>query len=330
MISEQSKKSILKKPRADYDSPWRKIMDRYFPDFMKLCWPEKYALIDWERGYKMLDQALLKIDKKAALGNQVVDKLVELYCRDGEVTYLILHIEIQKNQRSNFEQRMFQYRYRLRDLYDQPIASLAILIDNDLNWRPNVYSESLWGSSIEMRFPILKLADYREQVEDLKKANNRFAPVILAQLAANETAQSAETRLVRKIELTRCLYNHGWEREDILSLYSFLDWVLGLPEPLELHYNQEILNIEETLQVEYVTSAERVGMQKGLERGLEQGLEQGIQRGEGLLLVDLLEQKFGAVPPDYRAKIEAADSKTLLEWGRRLLNSHTLKDLFLQ
>jgi len=75
-------------------------------------------------------------------------------------------------------------RYRLRDFYEQPIASMAVLLDEDPSWRPCGYSESLWDSEISIKFPIIKLIDYNDQMSDLEQATNPFAIIILALLAA--------------------------------------------------------------------------------------------------------------------------------------------------
>ncbi len=80
-------------------------------------------------------------------------------------------------------ERMFTYRYRLRDSHKKPIASLAILIDSNPEWRPGFYKEELWGSSMEMRFPIIKLIDYQSRIKELEASTNPFSSVILAQLA---------------------------------------------------------------------------------------------------------------------------------------------------
>ena len=84
-----------------------------------------------------------------------------------------------------------------------------------------------------MEFPSVKLLDYRDRVAALEADNNPFALVVLAQLAASATRTDPTARLEHKIGLTRRLYRGGLEREDILSLYAFIDWVLALPDALE-------------------------------------------------------------------------------------------------
>lgn len=64
--------------------------------------------------------------------------------------------------------------------------------------------------------------------------------------------------------------------------------------------------------MEYVTTAERMG----------------IQKGESTVLLCLLERKFNVLPDEYRKKIQEADSAVLLEWAVRLLDSQSLEELF--
>ncbi len=315
ILDKTENKLQEKSKKAAFDSPWKRILDLYFEDFMALCWPEKHILIDWGKGYKMLDKELLKIDKNAAVSNKTVDKLIEIHCKTGDVAYLILHLEIQRTTSIHFARRMFQYRYRLRDLYDKPIASMAVLIDNDPRWRPTLYREALWGSSLEMRFPIIKVVDYEARRVELEASPNPFAAVILAQLATN-CYKGPDERLNAKKALTWHLYRKGWSRDRIVSLCTFLDWVMTLPKALEPSYEQYVLKIEEDLKVEYVTTFERMGIQKGL------------HQGESTVLLRQLEQKFHVLPDEYRKKIQEADSAMLLEWALRLLDSQSLEELF--
>ena len=46
---------------TDYDSPWKEMLDGYFPAFMAFFFPEAYRDIDWDRGYESLDKELQQI-----------------------------------------------------------------------------------------------------------------------------------------------------------------------------------------------------------------------------------------------------------------------------
>ena len=34
---------------AEYDSPWKEGLEKYFEQFVEYCFPEIYAKIDWKR-----------------------------------------------------------------------------------------------------------------------------------------------------------------------------------------------------------------------------------------------------------------------------------------
>ena len=43
---------------SDFDSPWKEVLDRYFPAFLDFFFPNIHADIDWSRDYEMLDKEL--------------------------------------------------------------------------------------------------------------------------------------------------------------------------------------------------------------------------------------------------------------------------------
>ncbi len=65
---------------ADYDSPWKEMLDRYLKEFMEFFFPEAYREIDWETEYRFLDKELQQVVRDAKLGKRLVDKLATV-CR---------------------------------------------------------------------------------------------------------------------------------------------------------------------------------------------------------------------------------------------------------
>ncbi len=115
----------------------------------------------------------------------------------------------------------------------------------------------------------------------------------MAHLKAQETRDDRSRRFEWKLTLTRRLYEQGYLREDVINLFGFIDWVMSLPEELEQEFWREVRNLEEERRMPYITSVERIGIQKGIEQGREQSREQMRQvLLESLEL--LLELKFGS------------------------------------
>jgi hypothetical protein len=161
-------------------------------------------------------------------------------------------------------------------------------------------------------FPSVKLLDYGSLQAELETDDSLFATVVLAHLAAQATHRDVQARYLRKLALTRRLYERGLSRQRIIDLYRFLDWILRLPEDLELQYTDAIFAIEKSLKMPYVSYVER----------------RGQVRGAALFLRGLLEQRFGTLPADVIERVDQADVDRLLAWGQRVLEARTLDVVF--
>lgn len=219
----------------------------------------------WSRGYDFLDQELRQVVRDAELGKRLIDKLVKVWKLSGEETWVLAHIEIQSQEESSFSDRMFVYYYRLRDRYQQPIASLAILGNERTTWRPPPFQTELWGCRVLFEFPIIKLLDYESRWAELEASQNPFAIAVMAHLKTKETRNDAQARKEWKFRLTRRLYEQGYERQDILNLFRFLDWMMELPEGLKQEFWTDLEQYEQEKQMPYVTSIEQMGIEKGRE-----------------------------------------------------------------
>ncbi|MHC5771517.1 MAG: hypothetical protein ACYTXI_39385 [Nostoc sp.] len=95
----------------------------------------------------------------------------------------------------------------------------------------------------------------------------------MAHLAALQTLSDRLERKQQKLSLVRRLYQQGFEREDVLNLLAFVDWVLTLPSDLEGEFLFEVEQLEAEQRMQYVTSFERSGIGLGLLEGIELGLK---------------------------------------------------------
>lgn len=67
----------------------------------------------------------------------------------------------------------------------------------------------------------------------------------------------------------------------------------------------------------YITSAERIGIEKGM------------QQGEAAIILRQLKHKFASIPKKYEQLIKQADAEILLTWGERILEAKRIEDIFL-
>ncbi len=258
---------------TDFDSPWKEALDVYFEAFLKLFFPDVHADIDWERGFEVLDKELQQIAPDAEIGRRYVDKLIKVWLRDGAEQWVLIHVEVQMSQEVNFGWRIYVYNYRLFDSYNREVASFVILGDDNPNWRPNSFGYSRWGVKVGIEFPVIKLLDYREKREELEQSDNPFATVVLAHLDTIETRQDQHERMDRKFRLTRRLFERGWGEKEIRQLFRLIDWMMDLPKPLEKVFWDQVKQYGKENVVPYITTPERIGMEKGLAQGRIEAIE---------------------------------------------------------
>ncbi len=283
----------MTEPQTDFDSPWKEALEHYFAAFMAFFFPKAHAGIAWERGYEFLDTELQQVVRDAELGRRLADKLVKVWRTDGEEAWVLIHIEVQGQPEPDFAKRMYTYNYRLFDRHDKAIVSLAVLGDESPSWRPAGFGYMLWDCEVSLRFPTVKLLDYKARWDELDASANPFAMVVMAHLKAQETRGDYENRLDWKLRLFRRLYERGFSKQDILELFRFIDWLLWLPDELTQKFRQTVAEYEEGKRMPYVTSIERLGRQEGREEGRQEGRQDATR--EDVMMI--LRERFSAVSP---------------------------------
>ncbi len=252
----------------DYDSPWKEALDVYFQAFVALFFSAIHSDIDWSRGYESLDKELQQVAPKAARGRRTVDKLVKVWRKNGREAWVLIHVEVQTGRDPRFAQRMYIYNCRIFDRYNRRAISLAVLADDDPSWRPEQYEDELWGWSVRMHWPAVKLLDYANREAALEEESNPFAKVVLAHLKALQTRRDPATRRFWKFRLVRGLYERGFSAENVRQLFRLIDWLMELPSPAQRAFRRELDEFEEGRRMPYVTSIERDGMLRVIEHAL--------------------------------------------------------------
>ena len=295
------------------------IVETYLPEFFAFFFPDAYTAIDWERGFDFLDQELRQVVRDAELGQRFVDKLVKVYLKDGEETWILIHLEIPSQYESQFAERIYVYNYRIFDKYRRRVASFIVLGDENTNWRPSEFGYEIFGCQVNFSFPVVKLLDLGQDWEALVNNRNPFATVVMAHLKAHQTRNNRQERLEWKLSLTRRLYQQGYQRQDVINLFRFIDWLMSLPKNLEQEFWREIRQWEEETRMPYITSVERLG--------IEQGIEQGMQREGANLVLRLLNRRFGQVTTSVEKQIRQLSVKQLEDLGEALLDFENEADL---
>jgi len=303
-----------------YDSPWKDAIERYFPEFMSFYFPDAYHEIDWSKEHIFLDQELRAVVQDADLGKRFVDRLVRVSLLSGDASWIYIHVEVQGTKQAEFAERMVVYNYRLFDRYKRPVASLAVLADELRQWKPNSYGFDVLGCRHTLEFPVAKLTDYEEKADELLESDNVFGLITVAHILTQQTRKRNQYRYEAKLRLVRLLYERHWDKQRIIDLFSVVDWLMQLPEWLNNQLRQELEAIEESKQMKYITSVERIGIAKGM--------AQGRVEGGSRLLKKLIERRFGVLPQWALDQLSTASEQQLETWGESLLTAPTLEAVF--
>src|SRR5207302_1518476 len=140
-----------------------------------------------------------------------------------------------------------------------------VLADDDPKWRPHAYEDDLWGWSVRMQWPAVKLLDFAGREEALEASPNPMAKIVLAHLKAIQTQRDPANRRFWKFRLVRGLYERGFSAEDVRQLLRLIDWLMELPPPTQAEFETELDEYQGAQRMPFVTSFERRGMLKLIE-----------------------------------------------------------------
>jgi len=308
---------------ANYDESWKEALNEYFESFLSFFFPEIHELIDWTQPPQPLDKELQQITASSETESRIADKLYRVWLLNKEQIWILIHVEIQSNYDVNFEKRMFVYHYRAFDLYENKVLSLAILGDDRPNWRPNCYHYAIGKGEITLKFPTVKLIDYKSRWDELECSHNPFAMITMAHLKTKDTTNQFTERSEYKWQLIRGLYERGLSKEQVVKLFKIIDTMMTLPKELQVELVAKIKHFEEERKMPLVSPTEQLAMERGELRGELRGKLEGKLE----LIIRLLNRRCGNIQISLTERISQLSVKQLEELGEALLDFSSITDL---
>jgi len=89
---------------------------------------------------------------------------------------------------------------------------------------------------------------------------------------------------------------------------------------LSLRLSEKAEELEEVKKMPYITSVERIGMEKGLQQGLQQGF--------GEMILEALDERFGEVPSEISNAVTKIEDRDTLKSLHRYAISHRMTQIF--
>jgi len=195
-----------------------------------------------------------------------------------------------------------------------------VLADEHKHWKPTSYGYNVLGCRHTLEFPVAKLTDYDEKLDELLASENAFGLITAAHILTRQTRKKHQERYEAKLRLIKILYQRHWNKQRVINLLTVVDWLMTLPAWLDTKVWKEIETIEEIEKMQYITSIERIGIAKGR--------VEGRVEGESKLLKRLLEHRFGLLPAWVTEKLSSATEQDFEAWGEAVLTAPTLEAVF--
>ena len=232
---------------------------------------------------------------------------------------------------------MFVYNYRIYDSYDRPVASLAVLADDDPAWRPptaSATSASAAGTICNFGRQAGRPRGGRSRAAVQRTPSHSSPPRTSTPVAHPPQPD----RPLRRQAPPGCDYSmNATGRDNASSTFSVLDWMMRLPREFEQRLWQDIENIEGERKVKYVTSVERLAIERGCRRAWskgsksvsEKGIEkQGRAQGSANVPPAPAEPALRPASPRHHPASSQSTPEQLEIWAERVLEARTIDEVF--
>ena len=261
-----------------YDEAWKEIIENLFEQFMYFYMPDLAEDIDFTKGFTFLDKEFQTIAGQSEDTSRILDKLIRVYLKNDEETWILVHIDVQEESKDDFAGRMFRYFYRIFDKYNKKIVSLALFTGTSRTYQLK-YDYNFYKTKLLYEYRHVKLVDYKEK--HLLENKNLFALVTLAVKYSlkSKTDEEMRAKFIRK--LIKLMINRGYNKEDIANLIRFIDVLLEVEdEKLNRLIYEDIYELyKKEGGLMFLANFERKAMEQGLEQGRMEGLEAGRMEG---------------------------------------------------
>jgi hypothetical protein len=111
------------------------------------------------------------------------------------------------------------------------------------------------------------------------------------------------------------LYDLGYNAEEVRETFRLIDWMMILPEELSRKFEQKLTVLEESLNMPYVTSVERIAEARG------------EARGGASVLLEAMANLGDSLPEDLEQRVRRLPLERLKELGKALFNFRSLEDV---
>lgn len=274
-------------PPSDYDGAWKELLERFLEAILRCFFPAVAQAIDWTCKPEFLEQELRSLLANEQSMVQRMDQLIKVRLENGQIQWLLIHLEIQSFQEAEFERRIYRYHQLIEVHHQRETISMVILGDLNANWRPSEYISEILGCVSQFRFLTCKLLDMLPSLE-----GDFSLPAMAARMQIDglRTTGEGEVRYLERLRILAALVEHGVEAAEANAIYRAMLRMFRVPPDLTLRFHRHLVELHDQMNtVPFYNEPEEMG------RLLE------AQR----IALLLMERVAGPISDQLRSRVEA-------------------------
>jgi hypothetical protein len=117
-----------------------------------------------------------------------------------------------------------------------------------------------------------------------------------------------------KWQLVRNFFRLGYNVEELREIFRLTDWMMPLPEDLNRKFADELVALEESLNMPYITSVERIAEARG------------EAKGRVNILLKVLARACGPLPVEIEQRVRQLSVERLEALAEAVFDIHSLDD----
>jgi hypothetical protein len=261
----------------DYDGFWKDLIERFFYLLLKRVLPELYEQADTSRPPRFLDKEFRDIlnigDPKIHRSPHFADYVLEVPLKNGDLTWILLHLEIQGRGGGELNVRMYHYQCLIFAHFQREPVALAIITNKRPKGEASFYSYSKFGTKVDYKYNDFVLLDLDD--DELLKSENPVDIVFYAAKHALFCKEELQKYQYLRIVL-KLLAERGWSTEDKRDLVLFVERIINLKDKnLIREYTQYQKELSKEGKIMYVSLLERE-MREEMRQEITQEMRQEI------------------------------------------------------
>ncbi len=303
-----------------HDRIFKGLFRAFLPDLLRLVVPQIAEKLNLSRAV-FLDKEFFTDWRKGT--RRELDLLAKVPLRKRRREHLFVHVEIEARATDGMGKRLRDYRGQIQARHNCRILSIVVYVQRG---KPGIHREALEDDVLGADLEAFRYVSFG--LAGCNATEFLVRPEPLAWALAALMDPGSQSRAEHKLACLRKIASAGLNDVQRLLLVDCVEYYIQLT-PEEAREFQALGHLDENREVQTMamTWSERM-IAQGRKEGRREGMAEGREQGARTLFLDLLGERFGALPDRVRRQVEEIDSLDRLSFlAKRALTARSLEEI---